>query len=591
MPQKRLVLIGTICGVVSLFLIGLFLLNVIFEPKSLSDAEKRAIFAEIIKNNSNNLFGRNSGTAESLTATADSAQLAAPLIFRPEDRDYNYKESTMTYSDGPAIGECKFFNSAESGGYYTTKSYEFYGDGSYATKYIYTDSDGDLSSYTLTKSDEDASETIEYRGGNYAMRWSYNLDILRSGAAEGNTSVDVAEPTVELEKPASTSEEVPGEEVPPENNVLPNPEIDYDSLILQYFGEDADIVDVYSQNGKTYYVVQYSYEVDCSQEIIPFRDALSSSSDESSTTKILVQNVVDSESFEFVKSSNYLNAVSNNNLLNSYSTVSTTRTTTLAEVASNFEFEYDVELRTTEPSDYDPVSEAENLVEYLSENDYTLILLENSEATLQSAYSYKASQKFSTAVNYLLDRSFYANTSKGEAQYNSYVNSSGYNKMPLLSVSYAFNVDTTYDTVNIDMHSSDVDVEANLKSDSNTEVSDMNLTINGANVAGKLYTHTYEVLSEVAPSNNDGDQVDPVLPPDRSFTSKQLYLEYEGFKYVINFPSRSDFDISTLTFRSIETNNPAQLQEFGNNVVSIYRDGNAGGGTSSSGAAEPKVIE
>ncbi len=584
LPKKWLVIIGTTSGVLSIFLIGLFLLSTLGflgGKPNLTDEEKQKILSEIIKNNSSNVLGKNGASGAQDTSLAPNADkesmLTAPLIARPNTQDYKYRYSKIVYSNGPAIGQCKFFDINDAGAY-TSESYEYYGDGNtYDSKYITKDSDNDLTSYSLTRTNTNNSETVIYSGGSYAVRTSYTFsDLLlpenSNSATENSTAPN--EPTTVQENDSTSTDQVSGD------------------LIAQFFGPDADVVNIITENGKDYYVVQYSYNVDCSidAKILPYTvdsigtTSLNSTSQNQTTNKIFAQNIVDSTNFQIIRSYNYLGSVSDNNLLNSYQTTIQESNPAFEDVSNNFKFDYNVDIKDVVYPPYTLEQQTQNIIDYLTGKKLTLIVSDISGSTLTSAYSYEASRIGQENADYIYDRNFYPQGAKGDKLFAPFKDSQNLYPNPIVSLSYLLNQSSTYDLISINAYENNIDSSKILYTTSDTKKSDMNINIDGVNQKGTLYTTSYNAAVNTSDSSTE------VTPPSSgsTYSTKQLYIEFKGIKYIISFPTRTDFDLNNLKFKTISTTNSTQMSDLKTQINNVYNGSGAGvsgSGSSSSGSA------
>jgi len=600
LPRKSLFITGTICGVLSAFLIGaLFIGGIINRSSGLTAEQKQAILEAIIKNNSASLFNRNqSATPTSSGLAADAASSFAPLILRPNPTDYTYRHSTVILESGPAATTCKIFTSSTTQPY-STESFDFYGDNnSYNSKQISKDKNGNLIDYYLNNSTATTSESISYKGGSYAAKTSY--DYSRVQNFNGATSLEVA-------PDAATKPDEPTPTGAPEDNsssVSSEPSdtttVDTNDVITQYFGPDADIVDTVTKNGKTYYILQYSYQTNCNQDMkyLPLLDSVTSNySTQSTSDKIIVQNLVDSTTFEVISNSNYLTSVSTANLLNSYTTTIETNNSTFDQVSDKFTFEYDVPVKTIVYSNYDPSKEAQNVIDYLSKNSMTLLLLDLSGAKLQSAYSIPASQDANIDTNYFYDRNFYPSGSLGDQMFNEAKGTTNGYIYSNLTLSYLFTQSTNDYYIGVDVYPSSADETKLLPvASDNVTIQDFNLDVDGTTLTAKLYTTKYETFAKepIAPN-----QSEPSIISQPSYSTKQVYVEYKGFKFVILMPTQDNFDLSTLKFKSISTSNSAQMSSLGEDIKSAYNNiyngagtsGSSGRGTSTPGSEPTTIVE
>lgn len=564
MSSKKLLFIGgTVLATVSILVLGAFLasrflLNRI-DVNQLTLEQRQEILASVIKNNSTSLLGGNNENNSLATLAGDASaesKLSSSYIYPYFERDYKYRYSKVNYSSGSAVALCKQFNT-EARQASVSESYEYFDGNDNYSKYSNFDQDGILMDYYLNKNTLNSSETIEYKGGSYAIRWSYDYSNLKA--------VDSVEPLM-MEDDVTNDLPVSDEPV----TVLPPEDIDEpvveepsnEDLIAMYFGEDADVVGTSNINGVDYYVIQYSYKTNCNDDMFyPLYDiAVKSEIDLPDT--IIVQNVVNPETFEIVNNRNFLGSVNETNLLNQYTSEIITSNQDYAEVSPAFEFEYGVEIRDYTYPTYSYLDEANNLIDYLRNNNLTLLTL---NYPLNYASSNIASQNLYASTNYLSDRNFFPEGPRGDEMYNLYNYVDSYTSS-YVNFSYLLNSDT-YQTLSIDLYDSTVDLNEilGLNGIDNEVVTDTSVLINGVSVNATLYEYTpdFSIYAE------DTISSDRIVAPDSNYTVRYIVIDYNNYKYVV-FVSDKTIDVTLLDFTTISTSNSSDLEVLRTEIIDAY---------------------
>lgn len=577
MSKKRMLLIagGSILAGVIILIGGLLLVNQLNFNRagSLTAEEKLEIFKRIINNNpsavlsADNREVRAIGESAALAMDMTASATPAPLIFVPAERNYTYRYSKTTYEQGPAAGRCQtmIFDDA----LHTTENYEFFvSDNESQYKYIQRDRDGDLIGYSLSKNTSTSSEQIEYKGGSYAVRTSYTYDA-------SVRAVDL---------PADTQ---------PESSINPleTTEPDYTALIHQYFGPDADIVNVVSEDGREYYVVQYTYKTDCSGAAYE-RVTADVYNPNNLPDTIVVHNYVSTDNFVIQRTLNYLGSADNSNLINTTTVEQETSNVDFSQVSSNFDFEFNVEIRDIVYPNYNSGEEANKLSGYIENERITL--LSTSTAKLISAYSNDLSVQEFEKYNYYGDRNFYPAGPKGDAMFE--VNNRPYGSEEVLSLlSLSYYLDTVnYDYLTVDIFSQTA-VLPNTRQ-TPTSTSSFSLNIDGQSIPATLYIYETDispmVLEERAAAVEGGLVANPTDRPLK-ITVQEVVFDYAGFRYRLTLPQREGFDITTVSFESLNPTNADHMSRIRDMVYEAYTNPRAipgdGEGSTGSTGVTPSV--
>lgn len=555
MTKTRLILIagGSILFAGLLLLGGLFLINRMATHDGLTTAQKQAIFKKIIENNPSNVLSSNkagSQSREAMTVADAASSFYSPLVYSPANREYKYRFSKTTYSKGSAADKCKSLNYDEF--LATSESYEYYGDNNESYyKYIQFDSSNTVYSYGLNTYDSRESVSIDYRGGSYAVRTSYIADIARDGVAP-----EVTTPEETTDEPEDVEQEV-----------------DYVSLIEQYFGSDADIVDVVNENGKEYYVIQYSFQTDCSGNLIALssRDIYNPAQ---MPDKIFVQSYIDSENFEIYRSYNYLSNVDPSNLVNS----NVTELETGNEMpVDKFKFEYNVEIRDLVYPEYTPEKEANKIADYLATQNLNILFANN--WVLQSVYSPDMANNSNDPLNYYSDRDFYPGGANGDKMYELSRSAYGLGDVAFLSSSSMLNDQyLTIEIFNLNKDLSNVTEKL-----SNTKSIDLNIEGILVPATQNVYTGDYSLMYDSpSVSSNSSSMTVP-----ETYSRTEVILEYKGYKYKFSLPEGTG-DISSIEFTELNTQNSADMNLIRQNLITALTSvGRGSDGSSGVNVSEP----
>ena len=377
-----------------------------------SQEQEREILRKILQSNSPAVLaqGKNSVTSEARAInTTRVSDLDSPmtqmnsLLYRLP-RAEGYTETTTTYKAGQA--KCPAATVYE--GKLSRTVFSDYADkeGKYYSKVIEYDTKGNLNSYNLTKD----NVSIAYAGGQYAVQTENIFSILE---AQGRESVDPATPiTGPAETPVSpdtlpTPAPLPAPIPEPIAIGEPAPITDPYELIKSYYGDNAKLLGTQSVNGKTYYTISYSYQGACDQtdRMLTISSRPVSSDDKSAfSDTITVKMLADSEDFTITDWEYYLGNIANSNLIYSTKVTSNKRNVPFAEIANNFDFEFNTSIKKIDLSKDNNELYINAVADYFVREN-TLIL------TPLTGYSsiYAGSQylNYLGQNDYLIDRNYY----------------------------------------------------------------------------------------------------------------------------------------------------------------------------------------
>jgi hypothetical protein len=531
---------------------GLFVINMRSRTSANLTAEQKSeIYAKILQNNSRSSM--NSAESSLAADTAAAAPGVAPIAFEKEV----LRHTTVQTTAGPAKNQCGDFSYVDSG--YTSEDYQYFGiDGSYYSKYSMKDKDGDLTSYGLNIQNPTKNESYIYQGGQYAVKFLYA--VATAGAAED------APRTLEEPLGSSVSSSIP---------------TDTKSSALSYFGEDVDITSTVSINGADYYVIEYSYPSFCTQ---PYEKLAASSSmtimpvesNDDAQYKIININYVNTNTFEISQTEQYLNEKSPENLLLTTKTNIESSKKSATEVASNFEFEFDVNVRELDYRNNSVNNESVKLVKYFKDNKKYFLSPDSSGYVLSSLYSTKAS--LVEGADYYLDRKFYPANEKGTKMFeeNTKVYSGSYIESDF-SASFSNGSMSEYLSINAynPEDSTDSIIEANgLTADNFIEK--LPITIKGTSVEASLYRVSYDYDYTMSSGGSDvtvkeeeaiARTMPACLDENCSYKTDYLLFKYEGQTYLI---TQSQAKETLKRFNVLDTSNSADLLNLENQIKNMY---------------------
>lgn len=644
--RKHLFIVVSIVCLV-LVIAGIFGSRLLMK-REFTAAEQREILAQIIQRNSaaairspqtsanaNLALSDRTAAAGGVSEAAADSQLAPFPMLPPSEQDFNYVHTISTYQPGPAAGRCQALGNQTEGQKY--ENYQFNeGDKNYYVN-ITSFADGSLNNYSFNQGGSSESEFIEYRGGKFAVRMVYKHDIgsvspERSLAEpqpadlEANTGGDIdpdepeAEPTTSTES-SSTSSESPSSETTttkpetpetvtsgptPEPTPTPEPETPptepdiSDDLIKQYFGENAQVKTIVSENGKDYFLVEYSFPIDCNQSLELLARSAEIYRSQNTTNNIVYVSWVDTTNFSVYKGFTYLDNTSEPNLIDTNTNTGEYLKTDFNSVANNFKFNYNVELRTLDTSKLNPTAEeqAQNTLDYLSSLDTSVIVLDNPAFT-NSIYATDPTPKLPEGWDYYTDRNYYPSGTRGDKMLADATPQTSDESFVYADYSANAYMPNAPQYLNIGGYKSSVSDAELLKSSTGeyTEVSseNINVSVNGQQVAAKVITTETNAMS---PLMREGNAASGIAIPDSvemrvaadcaedkcTITQKYIIFTYEKTKILISVSEETD--VTNLKFKSYNPKNATDLSILRTIIMQALRGetkpGATGGGSSSS---------
>jgi len=497
---------------VGIFSYNMFLKNVADEDTENNDS----ILEKIASHNPS----RESPAAEMLSKGGEESDMKLSSMIAPDiqSRNYNYSRMETEYSNGPSASKCPIM--VAHGGLVTKDiSAQFYSSKEEwipsHSKYVFYIGDS-VYDYNLNVK----TDRWVYRGGDYGV------NILNSeqfyALAEKGSEVAIA----------SNSS---------------------DTSVKERFGEDTKILEKVRKGDSTYYKLQWSYDIGCEESVLE-KDVVSITSDK----KGIFVALADTETYEIVEESLYLDRYVESNRVYTRSYQRLEKTLEFSEVSDEFVFDFDVPVKKYDASDFD-YSEAykEGIIEYLGENKFDLLQLVTSNYQLQSSSSQHVNV-IPDYEKYLIDRSFYSSDSYGQKSYtdnvNMYVTSVDSEEVKeVVQLSYS-DPEVSWVTLNqFDKVYSDtlllksiVYDGPNITSDSEIEV-----YINGNKVMAKVYS--LEGNSSSVPGSDSGES--PV-EKEEYYESNERYIifTYRNRSYILQgtFSSENGNEFEkTLRFNTV----------------------------------------
>lgn len=518
--QKAAVLFSAMSVLLVTGVLGVYMFSQSrLQSVNFSEEEANSIFANIIKNNANS----NRDAAPLSAESVDVRMASSLMIAGPIDREYKFSKGTTKLTRGNGISKCKLLDESFKNISYENVDYISSAEGKNYYKYKSFDSNGNLIDYSLTKD----SKMISYKGGSYAVSTQafMTLDLARSAETLEAPAPDNSFPAQET--PAPTGDE-----------------------IKQYFGPDVKIEGKLVENGKEYLIITYSSNTICE---IGNDDKSRSATNIDNLKKTIIKIKVDSKNFNVVKEEQYLDSISDSNLL--YTTESTLETSNpdFDSVASNFEFEFNVQIKDIGNQEVSSQQIAEMFSKYLSEK--SIMPLVTTDYEIRSFYSSFVTYE-RQEDKYMLDRNFYPAGGRGDEMFNEakemYKITYSENE-PLVTFDFAVGDNNANMTVYENNLSEEKILERYAYSEnSRKEKTSRNIIINGVSKKATEFKVTNTSTSISGSESGSGDSAQPV----ETKTEDIIYViifEFEGKKYaVVHYSYMQGVDLNkVLKFKSL----------------------------------------
>jgi hypothetical protein len=200
---------------------------------------------------------------------------------------------------------------------------------------------------------------------------------------------------------------------------------DLTPTLASYFGENAEITAIVEISGQKYYEITSYYFTDCDTVYDEYTP----------TTKLITIYLADADTFEITKVRRYMDTIDAANLIITIDTTNERRKVSFTEVASDFQFPYQVPLKTVDYAAYTfvPAERMMEVTDYLKVAGVATVEPVTDNMTLYSAWGSNFPE---TVANekYYLQRDYYANNAKGEARYQRVITA---NAGPIFSAYYS----------------------------------------------------------------------------------------------------------------------------------------------------------
>ena len=525
--MKNKVLIASVITV-AIFVVAVSAFSVYYlaqlkKGSGYSKEDTLAILSKVLANNSVSTIQE--GAALSPARNAGASDMASSLTIAPIIDDFNganYRYTRTSITAGPAASKCENafnFDKVTS----ISDTYEFRPNGgsdyrSYMYKYVTYSANNQITNLSVSKYEGNNSIYFDYAGGSYAVRNVYD---------QGPTNVSISP----LAGTAVLDEAVSGPTTPEESQTT---EPDYETLVTQYFGPDAKIVGTVSENGKTYYVLRYSYSLLCNNV----------------ESTVVYENKINSETYSILDTKTYLGSADAANLMSSTTVTVETKTITEAEANSIFTLGVNVPVKDViypyiPAEEYSAEKEATRTIDALKSTQTYVLIPET--YTISYGYSYVNTTTEPTNSNYRADRAFYPSGSLGDDLFKLY-NPTDVSTYLTAESNFNFVKDDGNTTMYIESFEKGTTIAQVSDSKSNTfsEVQNKSaenivIKINGVNVNATLLTFTatqnwYYLREGVATSSNSGVSSDSrIMAPDSAEESTYDYayiiFEYNGHVY------------------------------------------------------------
>lgn len=599
---KKRALMYTTLGVVSIALVGGGLWGYsLFRNQPLSAAQQREILSKIIANNggtairspqtvaqeTTTLSARNANAAGGAEAAADM-QTSLPMMPPVARGDYNYRHSKNTYTTGPAASRCLAFGAAGENSQY--ESYEFTDkNGASYYKSISNDQAGNLLTYSLSINSTTGNEYYEYRGGQFAVKTVYTniSDRMMStegseGSGEGTSgSTPPSEPAVgtpsDLVAPDVSSSPTP--DGPVNDTPAPTEPTTGEDLIKQYFGENAQVKSTEQENGQEFYVIQYSFPVNCDEPLMMYRSVDMSKT--KTTNNVIYVSWVNSRDFVVSKTFSYLDSEGANNLIDSTTQTGETKNTDFASVANDFKFDYSVTVRTldTNALSTTPEQEAVKAADYMASLNVDVLLLNHPTMRTQSIYAYNPEPQIPEGWDYFTERSYYPAGARGDKMHSEATSKSEFTKDHLSAQVTVSASDGGMGYFSMEAYPKSYTSEKLLENRFGeytvANQQNLNWSVEGQAVVATLYT--VEVKSWAIPlAATDDASRSAIMPVEPGYacegeeckhTEKVITMAYGNNIYLIGL--NPELDVNTLQFDSYNTKNAADMQFLRNKMMEL----------------------
>lgn len=413
-PRATLLVAGigifTVSAIVILTMI-LSLHNNITNPIVTPEEEKK-VLSEVIKNNPKNIINPNNTSTTPIvmapvvppivqpeaTPNVGNAVPTQPAV-APDLNDYNYRITKTSYNKGPSYELCRPYMHGGGGygpGYVDSTNtvseyYEYFER--YLTYHKYVSrSDNKLSNYTISKYGRNINTATYYLNGDYAVENTY----------KPYENFDNQQDKLTVSYPTYTPDE----------------------LIKQYFGDNAQIIEVQNDaNGNKYYIIQSSYDSYCDPSYDPY--LVLPEPQPVQSKKIINIYKVNGKTFSIDEIKTYLESISNLNLISTTTTQISRQMVSQNQIANEFSLGSSVTIKKYDYRNltysYNPYQTLKDQVDYLKTLDNMYVVLTNPADLLSNIFIPGfVSTNFVDTYAFYKDRTFFPAGDWGTALYESY---------------------------------------------------------------------------------------------------------------------------------------------------------------------------
>lgn len=292
----------------------------------------------------------------------------------PDISRYNFRTVTSVTYPGAAYNSCSNYMPIEDNPVVAVYQEYFDNNHSYHT-YTRTYND-QLDDFSLGLYGSDIHEYYSYAGGSIYAKMVYTPD---------------PDYTNYIETPDSYTQEPVSYTVP------------------EYFGYNSSVVDNFVLNGRSYYVVEFSYEGYCNTSGYSQPDKT-----------FIIRMTVDSSDYAIVESAMYIDSVNSENLISREEIAREEKTITLDEANAIFRFTYEGSQQLIDYTAYefDINEHNENIKDYLNESDFTYVLPSDPEFDQLVVYGRDFPSSQPEGIRYYLQREYYPETERGQKRFD-----------------------------------------------------------------------------------------------------------------------------------------------------------------------------
>lgn len=466
--------------------------------ESLTEEEKKEILAQIESTN-NYRYITNNGVVEqelsdSISSSTDQALSLPRRIPENDGNNYNFFADLVTTTQGPAAATCEIFDQDPLTAPKTIEYHSFNTKDQSYTKSISRNSNNDILHYYLFQHEDTQITDYTYFGGSYALETKTIVDY---DFKQGDLPVDYDDQYFE------GIDEISEEELVDERLAV---QIDEENIPDEYLEDYTDnpeeLIGEETINGINTYIVESSYDTNCDitddlnypltettfEDVptIPFGDT------------IISRNWVNKETYEIVRTEEYLGTVTPENLLISTEIDLQRSNESITNISPIFEFDQPVEIKTVE-FDYSPEGERQKQIDFLTSR--SIQTLRPDAAGIDAEYLYLGVYEEDFEV--YSDRAFYPQGELGDVLFkqNSFDFEDNGWIQELSNVDFSNRSDYNSSSYFVSMYSKDDTtlekvIEYTTGTASNDQFQDITIKIDNNNYPATMFTDKIEFGDE-----------------------------------------------------------------------------------------------